>query len=115
MLSSDETFDFEDIPISALRPKSREKLSTYLDPIKIIKSDLGHYRDWRGIFMLAGISDDYYSTIQCLASSERMERLLRLWSDDDSVQNANLAKLRFIFGEIDRWDIYDDTEQMFRE
>lgn len=114
MVLSNETINFEDIPISALGPKSRQILSGYLDPVKIFKSELGHFRDWRGIFFSVGIENHYYSHIQC-RSSDKMEHLLRLWSEHNSVQEANLAKLRNIFGEIDRWDIYDDTNQMFRK
>lgn len=106
---SDNTINLDDIPISALRSKSRDLLSKRLNAIKVILSENGAPRDWRGILSSIGLSD-VINTVQM--KSDPMKEVLDLWSNERKV-NATVGNLQQILGNIDRWDVVDDTNDCF--
>lgn len=83
----------------------REKLSQLLNPEKVLRSENGYCRDWRGIFTLSNLSlSDYRQVESC---RDKTSKLLDLWSK--SQKDANVSRLQDCFALIDRFDIYDDT------
>lgn len=124
---------FEDIPLSALRQKSRwqiftlrtcgrltqliflcnsrEKLSLLLNSQKVIMTEDGYYRDWRGIFLLSGLSTPQYTLIS--ENHDKTKTLLDLWAKE--VKSVTLSDLQKNLGAIDRFDVCDDTYNLFCE
>lgn len=113
----DTRIDLEKIPISALRHRSLNLLSIYLDPLKILPSPDGLSRDWRGIFYLSGLPNEY---LQYLAQQTHATMLLLdIWqkesNSDKTEYMANLSQLQRFLETIDRLDCLDDTNELFGE
>lgn len=105
----DNVISLTEIPISALRPKSREMLSKRLNATKVILSENGAPRDWRGVLNSIGLSD-VCVTVQ--NKNDPMKEVLELWSKERKI-NATIGNLQQILGNIDRWDVVDDTNDLF--
>lgn len=107
--------NFEEIPLSALKQKSRGKLSVLLNPEKVLVSEDGHNRDWRGIFTLSGLTQSEYALIS--QTDDKIGKLLDLWMRkiDENKSQVTLSQLQQCFGIIDRYDVYDDTLSLFVE
>ncbi|KAG5679273.1 hypothetical protein PVAND_008852 [Polypedilum vanderplanki] len=101
--------NFEEIPLNALRKRTREKLSVLLNPEKVLRSEDGYCRDWRGLFSFSGLSQSEYTLIS--QSHDKMSTLLDLWirKNSENDHKVNLSQLQQCFELIDRYDIYDDT------
>lgn len=110
MCLSNNVINLDDIPISALRAKSRDLLSKRLNAIKVILSEDGAPRDWRGVLNGIGLSDDL-NAVQYKA--DPMKEVLELWAQRKN--NSTVANLQRILGNIDRWDVVDDTSDFFCE
>lgn len=106
---SDNVINLDEIPISALRSKSRDLLSKRLNGIKVILSENGSPRDWRGVLSSVGLSD-VVSTVQL--KSDPMKEVLDLWMREQK-DGATVGNLQHILGNIDRWDVVDDTNDCF--
>lgn len=106
---SDNVINLDDIPIEALRPKTKELLSKRLNAIKVILSENGSPRDWRGILSGIGLSDDL-SVVE--KSSDEMKAVLERWCETKK-DKARIGTLQTILGYIDRWDVVDDTNDYF--
>lgn len=107
--------NFENIPLSALTQKTREKLSVLLNPEKVLVSEDGHSRDWRGIFSLSGLTQSEYALIS--QSRDKTAKLLDLWirKNRENDISVTLSQLQHCFEIIDRYDIHDDTLSLFCE
>ncbi|CRL03806.1 CLUMA_CG016507, isoform A [Clunio marinus] len=107
--------NFEDVPLQALRQKSRNKLSLLLNSEKILVTEDGYYRDWRGVFSLSGLTQSEFSLIS--QSQDKTNKLFDIWikHTKDNNNDVNLSQLQEVFGIIDRYDIYDDTLSLFTE
>lgn len=101
--------DLKVVPITALGPKSRLRLSTYLNKKKILFSENSYPRDWRGIFDLSLIPKPYFQALE--ASSNPMQELLVLWQEEG--KTANLGQLQKCLIDIDRIDCLDDCKEFF--
>lgn len=108
MCLSNNVINLDDIPISALRAKSRDLLSKRLNAIKVILSEDGAPRDWRGVLNGIGLSDDV-NAVQYKA--DPMKEVLELWAQRKN--NSTIGNLQRILGNIDRWDVVDDTSDFF--
>lgn len=113
----DTRIHFEEIPISALRQKSRNILSMHLDPHKILPTHIGLCRDWRGLFQLTGLPKQY---LQYLATKSNITaELLDVWYKEecdgqlDYEGAPTVQQLQQYLEEIDRWDCLDDTRDLF--
>lgn len=105
----DTTVDLNVIPLSALKSKSREHIAIYLDAIKILPSSDGLSRDWRGIFHLSGLPNHYESFL-----SSKMNPTIELIKIlEKEPHHTTFAEYRKMLGDIDRWDVVDDTYEMF--
>lgn len=84
-----------------------------LNPEKVLSSEDGYYRDWRGIFTFTGLSQSEYTLIS--QTDDKFGKLLDLWirknNEKDSI--VTLAQLQQCIGIIDRYDVCDDTFTLF--
>lgn len=106
---SDNRVNLDDVPISALRSKSRDLLSKRLNDIKVILSEDGAPRDWRGILSSIGLSDDI-NLVQ--SKPNPMKEVLDRWENECKIR-PTIGNLQQILGHIDRWDVLDDTNDCF--
>lgn len=76
--------------------------------VKYSDSDNGiNFRDYRGLADLMGIS------MHCwFPTNDYVQELLMTWKEKP---DATLAKLQTFFEQIDRYDVLDDTNEMFCE
>lgn len=109
MCLSNDAIDLYAVPITALRVKSRGLLSKRLNTIKVILSENGTPRDWRGVLNFIGSSDDV-NTVQ--QKSDRMKEVLDIWVTENK-STATVGHLQQALGIIDRWDVIDDTADCF--
>lgn len=109
MCLSNNVINLNEVPISALRTKSRDLLSKRLNAIKVILSENGTPRDWRGILNSIGLSD-VVNTVQ--QKQDEMKEVLELWMNTRKT-TATIGTLQTILGNIDRWDVVDDTNDYF--
>lgn len=106
---STNTIDLFQIPISALDRKTLQRLSATLNPIKVILSEDGVQRDWRGVHHYLHLESLPFGYLQ--RPIDHMAELLKQWQKE--CDTASVGKLRQIIGDIDRWDVVDDTSEMF--
>lgn len=106
---SNNTINLLEIPISALGAKTRQRLSNNLNTIKVILSEEGVPRDWRGVHHFLGLKRSL-GDFQ-IKGGDFMSHLLIEWEKENEV--ATLGILRDIIGQIDRWDVVDDTTELF--
>ncbi|XP_058125672.1 myeloid differentiation primary response protein MyD88-like [Anopheles ziemanni] len=107
--------DLTMVPLKALSPLTRDLLGSLLDKERIFLSEAGFSRDWRGLFYLAEIPKSLYPLVK--GHEKHTHRLLELW-EKESHQckvDANLAQLQNLLGCIDRWDVVDDTSDLFEK
>ncbi|XP_039485513.1 myeloid differentiation primary response protein MyD88 [Drosophila santomea] len=96
---------FNDTPLSALGIETRTQLSRMLNRKKVLRSEEGYQRDWRGISELAkqkGFVDEN--------ANNPMDLVLISWTQR-SPQTAKVGHLEHFLGIIDRWDVCDDIQE----
>uniref|UniRef100_A0A1B0FPG1 TIR domain-containing protein n=1 Tax=Glossina morsitans morsitans TaxID=37546 RepID=A0A1B0FPG1_GLOMM len=96
---------FQDVPLTALSKNTMQRISNSLNTKKIIRSEAGYKRDWRGLAVLAVQKN--YCEENILSSSDPTKRVLQLWCSNNP-KTATFAYLGNYLGKIDRWDIYFD-------
>lgn len=101
--------NLDEIPVAALKPATMGRLGCMLNARKILPSPepLRLPRDYRGIAHLMGISTIYGSL-----GEKPIEKLLLELGPD---QHLTLGRLQSYFEKIDRYDVLDDTKQMFHD
>lgn len=120
----DTRINFKEVPISALRQKSRTMLSVYLNPIKILQSQDGLSRDWRGILYLCALPNQNQYLQYFTSRPDSVCELLDTWeqeSEKDSRKGvecggeltASIDRLRQFLSLIDRFDCLDDISDYF--
>ncbi|XP_055686122.1 myeloid differentiation primary response protein MyD88 [Lutzomyia longipalpis] len=110
--SAHSRINLYDVPVTALRTKTRELMALLLDPIKYLPSEEGRQRDWRGIAEVTGFRNQQ-TTFIGNQRSPTLKLLEMLGKQGGEV--VTLAELQRILGIIDRWDVVDDTNQSFLE
>nr|XP_018909603.1 PREDICTED: myeloid differentiation primary response protein MyD88-A [Bemisia tabaci] len=100
-----EKVDLSDIPVSALRPASKEKLCAMLNFNLVIPSPSGLPRDWRGLAQLLNVKPP------CGYMPNPTGHILCQF---EKLPNSTLDKLHKVFGELDRWDVFDDMDNIFQ-
>lgn len=96
---------FNETPLSELSVETRTQLSRMLNRKKVLRSEEGYQRDWRGISELAkqkGFVDEN--------ANNPMDLVLISWSQR-SPQTAKVGHLENFLGIIDRWDVCDDIQE----
>ncbi|XP_065081945.1 myeloid differentiation primary response protein MyD88 [Ochlerotatus camptorhynchus] len=110
-VSVNECVDLSKVPLSALNHRSYQLLSALLNKTKIFKSEDGYYRDWRGLFQVLKL--EHYHKAELDKHINPTKRVLDLWQE--SLRGANLKELQHVLGQIDRWDILDDSNKLLCE
>lgn len=87
-------------------------MSLLLNPKKVLRTEDGYDRDWRGLASLADLSQ--LETTSIANSKDETAKLLDLWFKLNKDKNivVTLTQLQKCFGVIDRYDVYDDTYLM---
>ncbi|KAF4522985.1 hypothetical protein B566_EDAN009576 [Ephemera danica] len=103
--------DLSKVPLKALGPRTLDDICVKLDSKKILISDDGKLRDWRGLADAVGLPGDEITALGCLQNPTY--KVLEQWQKlKDPQIAASLANLVDILASIDRWDIADDTEAL---
>jgi Death domain len=89
-----------------------EKLSTLLNSQKVLQTETGYDRDWRGILVLSGLGQSERNLIT--QSRDQTAKLLELWrkSNRDNNNVVTLSRFRECLETIDRYDVIDDTFEL---
>ena len=100
-------------PLWVLQPSTVESLAVLLEQEKLIRSDSGNLRDWRGVAELSGLTTDsilYQKIVN--AKQGHFNEIFKSWK---LKQGANVRDLWSILADIDRFDVRDDMEQKVLE
>lgn len=104
--------DFSTVPLLALSVESKQLISTLLNPPKVLPSDNGLPRDWRGLAHAFGMAGE---TIPLLSShSNPSDYILETITNTDS-RKITIKDLQNALETIERWDVIDDTETLFEK
>lgn len=104
--------NLKEIPISSLSTKTRKQLSLMLNSRKILLSEEGDFRDWRGLFTRTGLDNSLWNFVE--KDIDPTRKVLNI-VEQEPLEKANLDRLQFILGYIGRWDIVDDLNNAFCE
>ncbi|KAM7341595.1 myeloid differentiation primary response protein MyD88-like isoform 1-T5 [Cochliomyia hominivorax] len=96
---------FKETPLTALSKKTSRKLSYLLNSRKILRSEEGYERDWRGLACLA--KQKCLCDENALSGDDPMMKVIQLWCTNNP-NTATFAYLEQFLGIIDRWDVCDD-------
>lgn len=102
------SLDYSTIPVSALQKATQSILSSGLNQQKIIPNENGIPRDWRGLAHLMGLTG--VETGWLSSTPDPLASLLNFWG-----KKGNLFLLQNYLEVIDRFDVLDDTRQLFGE
>lgn len=94
-----------DTPLTALSKNTKRQLSCLLNSKKIIRSEDGYERDWRGIAALAQQKSLCDET--SISGDDPMAKVLQYWCLNNP-KTATFGNLEKYLGIIDRWDVSDD-------
>ncbi|XP_024888101.1 myeloid differentiation primary response protein MyD88 isoform X2 [Temnothorax curvispinosus] len=104
------TIDLSDVPLVAATVATRQIVATMLNPMKVLPSDNGLPRDWRGLAHLLELSMDVVSLLTS-HSDPTMHMFTML---DKNKKDITMKNFQAIMEQMDRWDIIDDTEALFQ-
>lgn len=98
-------------PLHSLSRKTKAQLSSMLNAIKILPSEEGYFRDWRGLAHCAKLKSEQITFL-----AEREDPTKELIENWEKQPNAcKLSDLQAFLGQLDRWDVVDDTNESFRK
>ena len=100
-------------PLWVLQPSTVESLAVVLEQERLLPSDCGQLRDWRGVAELSGLAADrilYQRISNC--KDGHFNEIFRAWK---LRQGANVSDLWGILADIDRFDVQDDMEEKVLE
>ncbi|XP_049942704.1 myeloid differentiation primary response protein MyD88 [Schistocerca serialis cubense] len=98
--------DLFQVSIKALKPSTQDMVCSLLNPLKVIPTDEGLPRDWRGLAQLVGLHGEKIPQVS--SNPNPTEQVLKQW------QENSIGLLQKYLGELDRWDIVDDTEVLMK-
>lgn len=96
-------------PLQALSRKSKAQLSQLLNGIKILPSEEGYLRDWRGLAHCAKVKSELVAFLA--ERADPTKELIEHWAKQTTA--CKLSDLQAYLGHIDRWDVIDDTNESF--
>lgn len=103
-----------EVPLTALRPRTRRVLGHLLNEEKIIPAPNGKSRDWRGV--LQSISLTRVEEEIASKTTDKLDTVLCLWTRGRELKRKpTIETLRIILGEIERHDVVEDTEILMGE
>ncbi|XP_015434322.1 PREDICTED: myeloid differentiation primary response protein MyD88 [Dufourea novaeangliae] len=103
------TADPSTVPLVALSVESKQVVSALLNPPKVIPSENGLPRDWRGFAHLSNLSGELMPLL--ISQPDPSAYILTFW--EQKQKNATIKDFQVILEELDRWDILDDTVELF--
>ncbi|XP_034247483.1 myeloid differentiation primary response protein MyD88 isoform X2 [Thrips palmi] len=104
--------DISQTPVTKLRDRTKTLLSASLNQLRVIPTDDNIPRDWRGVAHFAEVN-----TRSLSQSSTPFEDVLKQWVENKLTSEGSpptFKDLQDILGQIDRWDVYDDSEEMMK-
>lgn len=102
--------DLSIVPLIATTVASRQVIATMLNPMKVLPSDIGLPRDWRGLAHLLEFSSEDVSLLVS-HSDPTMQMLTML---EKNQKDVTIKNFQAMMEQMDRWDIIDDTEALFQ-
>lgn len=108
--NSYEPINLDIVPISVIRPKCRQLLAHHLNNIKVILSEDGLPRDWRGVLHCINLPNT--NVAQFHDRNNPFAEVFDRWMQERR-EFATIGQLERILGNIDRWDVIDDTRDFF--
>ena len=103
------TVDLSVVPLVALSDESKQVISTLLNPPKVIPSENGLPRDWRGLAHLSNLTGEMMPLLT--THSDPSAYILTVW--EQKCKDIMIKDFQAILEELDRWDIVDDTLELF--
>ncbi|EFN82696.1 Myeloid differentiation primary response protein MyD88 [Harpegnathos saltator] len=103
--------DLSTMPLVALSAESKQVVSMLLNPTKHLPSENGLPRDWRGLAYLL----EFSAKVISLLSSHSNPTIQMLTILEQKQQNTTIKDFQKIMEQISRWDIVDDTEDIFEK
>ncbi|KYN02200.1 PREDICTED: myeloid differentiation primary response protein MyD88 [Cyphomyrmex costatus] len=105
------TIDLSTVPLAAATVTSRQVIATMLNPVKVLPSDNGLPRDWRGLAHQLELSSKFVSML--VSHSDPTMRIFTELTDKNKKDIA-IKDFQAMMEQMDRWDIIDDTEALFQ-
>ncbi|XP_065354338.1 myeloid differentiation primary response protein MyD88-like [Calliphora vicina] len=103
---------FKEAPLTALSKETLKKLSNLLNNLKIIHSDNGYERDWRGLATLT--EQRSLCEANNINSNDPLHKVIQLWCENKPA-TATFGNLLTFLGLIDRWHVIEDMEENFMQ
>ena len=100
-------------PLWVLQPSTVENLGVLLEQEKLLPSDSGHLRDWRGVAELSGLAAD--NILYQRISNSKLGHFNEIFKSWKLKQGANVRDLWTILADIDRFDVQDDMAEKVME
>ncbi|KAH8372385.1 hypothetical protein KR093_011290 [Drosophila rubida] len=99
------TSGFNRTPLSELSIETKRQLSCMLNRKKVLRTEDGYERDWRGIAYLAKLTNLLDENVH-----KPMEAVITTWIQHNPT-TAEVGYLEQYLGIIDRWDVQDDIKE----
>lgn len=100
-----DSIAFHQTPLTALSKSTLRKLSNLLNSKKILRSEEGYERDWRGLASLA--KQKFLCDENAVSGDDPTTKVIQLWCINNP-NTATFSHLEQFLGIIDRWDVCDD-------
>ncbi|XP_018310190.1 myeloid differentiation primary response protein MyD88 isoform X2 [Mycetomoellerius zeteki] len=105
------TIDLSTVPLVAATIASRQIIATMLNPVKVLPSDNGLPRDWRGLAHQLEFSSKFVSML--VSHSDPTMRIFTELADKNK-KDITIKDFQAMMEQMDRWDVIDDTEALFQ-
>ncbi|EFN62977.1 Myeloid differentiation primary response protein MyD88 [Camponotus floridanus] len=104
------TVDLSTVPLVGISAVSKQIITAMLNPKKVLSSDNGLPRDWRGLAHLLELNGEIMSLL--VSHSDPTTYMLTML--EKNKKNITIKNFQTMMEEMDRWDIIDDTEAIFQ-
>ncbi|XP_050577281.1 myeloid differentiation primary response protein MyD88 [Bombus affinis] len=105
------TVELSTVPLASLSVQSKCVISSLLNPLKILPSENGLPRDWRGLAHVCKLSGEIIPLLT--SHPDPTAYILTVWQQQR--KDITLKDLQTVLEEIERWDILDDTSKLFEK
>lgn len=105
-----DSLNLANVPISTIRLRVLQILSNRLNSLKILLTEDGLPRDWRGVLYCVNIND--ISVANFIDRNNPFRDIFDLWIQEKS-ETATIGSLENILAIIDRYDVIDDCHNLF--
>ncbi|XP_071446600.1 myeloid differentiation primary response protein MyD88 [Hetaerina americana] len=110
--AGNDTEDLVSVSARALGVNTINKISVSLNTLKVLPTDEGLPRDWRGLAQLTGLDGNLTRSLGC--KPDPTAEVLKLWINNKASE-ASIGSLKSYLSQMDRWDIIDDTSSMIEQ